>query len=74
MMCPVHAAQSAGHVDGGSGDLRVVVLGGGFGGLYAALRLNALPWPQGKEPQVRVAAVLTCCSVSDFLSPCLTLR
>ena len=39
----------------------MVVLGGGFGGLYAALRLNALPWPQGKEPQVCVACVLLAC-------------
>lgn len=59
-LCPVSAASST--VDGGPGDgVRVVVLGGGFGGLYAALRLNALPWPQGKEPQVCVACVLLAC-------------
>eukprot|EP00242_Pyramimonas_sp_CCMP2087_P010836 CAMPEP_0198199876 /NCGR_PEP_ID=MMETSP1445-20131203/3001_1 /TAXON_ID=36898 /ORGANISM="Pyramimonas sp., Strain CCMP2087" /LENGTH=235 /DNA_ID=CAMNT_0043869781 /DNA_START=77 /DNA_END=781 /DNA_ORIENTATION=- len=31
---------------------RVCILGGGFGGLYTALRLNSLPWPQGTEPEV----------------------
>ncbi|KAG2494467.1 hypothetical protein HYH03_007519 [Edaphochlamys debaryana] len=31
---------------------RVVVLGGGFGGLYAAVRLDQLMWPKGKKPQV----------------------
>lgn len=31
---------------------RVVVLGGGFGGLYAAVRLEQLMWPRGNKPQV----------------------
>ncbi|PNH02342.1 NADH dehydrogenase C1, chloroplastic/mitochondrial, partial [Tetrabaena socialis] len=31
---------------------RVVVLGGGFGGLYAAVRLEQLMWPRGMKPQV----------------------
>ncbi|GFR52490.1 hypothetical protein Agub_g15060, partial [Astrephomene gubernaculifera] len=31
---------------------RVVVLGGGFGGLYAAVRLGQLMWPRGRKPQV----------------------
>ncbi|GIL55110.1 hypothetical protein Vafri_10725 [Volvox africanus] len=31
---------------------RVVVLGGGFGGLYAAIRLDQLMWPRGRKPQV----------------------
>jgi hypothetical protein len=33
---------------------RICVLGGGFGGLYTALRLDALPWPGGAggAPQV----------------------
>ncbi|XP_024983671.1 alternative NAD(P)H-ubiquinone oxidoreductase C1, chloroplastic/mitochondrial isoform X2 [Cynara cardunculus var. scolymus] len=31
---------------------RVCVLGGGFGGLYTALRLNSLTWPDDKKPQV----------------------
>ncbi len=28
------------------------ILGGGFGGLYTALRLESLLWPQGLKPQV----------------------
>jgi NADH:ubiquinone reductase (non-electrogenic) len=28
---------------------RICILGGGFGGLYTALRLSNLPWPQ-QEP------------------------
>ncbi|KAL9148414.1 hypothetical protein ABFS82_12G039700 [Erythranthe guttata] len=31
---------------------RVCILGGGFGGLYTALRLESLDWPEGKKPQV----------------------
>ncbi|XP_057972466.1 alternative NAD(P)H-ubiquinone oxidoreductase C1, chloroplastic/mitochondrial isoform X2 [Malania oleifera] len=31
---------------------RVCILGGGFGGLYTALRLESLEWPEGKRPQV----------------------
>ncbi len=31
---------------------RVCILGGGFGGLYTALRLDSLLWPQGSKPQV----------------------
>lgn len=31
---------------------RVCILGGGFGGLYTALRLESLMWPDGKKPQV----------------------
>ncbi|GKV11013.1 hypothetical protein SLEP1_g22302 [Rubroshorea leprosula] len=31
---------------------RVCILGGGFGGLYTALRLESLVWPDGKKPQV----------------------
>ncbi|XP_058097245.1 alternative NAD(P)H-ubiquinone oxidoreductase C1, chloroplastic/mitochondrial isoform X2 [Magnolia sinica] len=31
---------------------RVCILGGGFGGLYTALRLESLVWPSGKKPQV----------------------
>ncbi|KAK4761002.1 hypothetical protein SAY87_005895 [Trapa incisa] len=31
---------------------RVCILGGGFGGLYTALRLESLIWPDGKRPQV----------------------
>ncbi|KAJ0623477.1 putative NADH:ubiquinone reductase (non-electrogenic) [Helianthus annuus] len=31
---------------------RVCILGGGFGGLYTALRLESLTWPEDKKPQV----------------------
>lgn len=31
---------------------RVCILGGGFGGLYTALRLESLVWPEDKKPQV----------------------
>ncbi|KAK9823219.1 hypothetical protein WJX72_001145 [[Myrmecia] bisecta] len=31
---------------------RVCILGGGFGGLYTAVRLEALLWPRGTKPQV----------------------
>ena len=32
---------------------RVCILGGGFGGLYTALRLDSLVWPNDKRPQVK---------------------
>lgn len=67
---PCRACATSGAADGGPGDgLRVVVLGGGFGGLYAALRLNGLPWPQGKEPQVRGGGVYPCCPCLPGLTP-----
>lgn len=31
---------------------RICILGGGFGGLYTALRLESLMWPPDKKPQV----------------------
>ncbi|CAN6202103.1 unnamed protein product [Urochloa humidicola] len=31
---------------------RVCILGGGFGGLYTALRLDSLVWPSDRKPQV----------------------
>lgn len=31
---------------------RVCIVGGGFGGLYTALRLDSLVWPEDKKPQV----------------------
>jgi NADH:ubiquinone reductase (non-electrogenic) len=30
---------------------RVCILGGGFGGLYTAIKLQLLMWPRGKKPQ-----------------------
>lgn len=35
-----------------AGRLRVCVVGGGFGGLYTALRLDSLVWPNGAKPEV----------------------
>jgi NADH:ubiquinone reductase (non-electrogenic) len=32
---------------------RVCILGGGFGGLYTAVKLQLLMWPKGKKPKVR---------------------
>ena len=31
---------------------RVCILGGGFGGLYTAVKLESLLWPQGTKPKV----------------------
>jgi demethylphylloquinone reductase len=31
---------------------RICILGGGFGGLYTALRLNQLAWKQGEKPEI----------------------
>lgn len=31
---------------------RICIVGGGFGGLYTALRLESLVWPDDKKPQV----------------------
>ncbi len=31
---------------------RICILGGGFGGLYTALRLNQLAWEPGQEPEI----------------------
>jgi NADH:ubiquinone reductase (non-electrogenic) len=33
---------------------KVCILGGGFGGLYTALRLESLIWADDKKPQVRI--------------------
>lgn len=32
---------------------RVCILGGGFGGLYTAVKLDSLMWPEGTKPQVK---------------------
>lgn len=34
------------------------ILGGGFGGLYTALRLESLVWPDDKKPQVMVMMMM----------------
>ena len=31
---------------------RICILGGGFGGLYTALRLSKLPWPKAEAPDI----------------------
>lgn len=31
---------------------RVCILGGGFGGLYTAVKLESLMWPRGTKPQI----------------------
>ncbi|KAL6761833.1 putative type II NADH dehydrogenase [Haematococcus lacustris] len=36
----------------GSGPPRIVIVGGGFGGLYTAVRLGSLFWPQGRKPEI----------------------
>jgi NADH:ubiquinone reductase (non-electrogenic) len=43
----------------------VCILGGGFGGLYTALRLESLEWPDHKKPQV---GILTFKFQTQFIS------
>jgi NADH dehydrogenase len=31
---------------------RICILGGGFGGLYTALRLERLPWDKQQKPEI----------------------
>lgn len=31
---------------------RICILGGGFGGLYTALRLSQLPWEHNQKPEI----------------------
>ncbi|KAJ9558734.1 hypothetical protein OSB04_013348 [Centaurea solstitialis] len=45
---------------------RVCILGGGFGGLYTALRLNSLTWPDDKKPQCRSRCMGDCSKVFRF--------
>jgi len=51
MYISVTTAQAS-SVPAGQPKQRVCVLGGGFGGLYTALRLNSLPWSEGERPEV----------------------
>ncbi|MGL5806425.1 MAG: NAD(P)/FAD-dependent oxidoreductase, partial [Xenococcaceae cyanobacterium] len=32
--------------------MRICILGGGFGGLYTALRLSQLPWENSQSPEI----------------------
>ncbi|KAG1677080.1 hypothetical protein FOA52_001250 [Chlamydomonas sp. UWO 241] len=48
------SASSSADATTDTGAQRVVVIGGGFGGLYAAIRLSSLFWPKGKTPQITV--------------------
>lgn len=50
-----HSVYDAGvlHYDGPP---RVCVLGGGFGGLYTAIKLELLMWPKGKKPKASAAS------------------
>ncbi|KAA6421376.1 MAG: NADH dehydrogenase chloroplastic mitochondrial-like [Trebouxia sp. A1-2] len=36
----------------GSSSPRICILGGGFGGLYTAVRLESLMWPHSRRPQI----------------------
>lgn len=45
------AASSSTVMDSGDGRPRVCILGGGFGGLYTAIKLELLMWPRGKKPK-----------------------
>jgi len=49
------ACASSGDVD------RILVLGGGFGGLYTALRLASQPWTAGRTAEARRAAPRSAC-------------
>jgi hypothetical protein len=43
-------------VDSSDGRPRVCILGGGFGGLYTAIKLELLMWPRGKKPKASAAS------------------
>ena len=45
------------------GPPRICILGGGFGGLYAAIRLENLLWPNNKRPQASPACLSVPASV-----------
>lgn len=53
------AAPSIGAAGAGEGSgPRVCILGGGFGGLYTAVKLESLIWPRGTKPRVSAAGGL----------------
>jgi NADH:ubiquinone reductase (non-electrogenic) len=47
------AAAAGETLDSSDSSPRVCILGGGFGGLYTAVKLQLLMWPKGKKPKVR---------------------
>jgi hypothetical protein len=47
---------------------RICVLGGGFGGLYTALRLDSLVWSPENQPQVPLTRISLVCLSKAFLS------
>jgi hypothetical protein len=53
------AGAAPGSAAGGSEGLgpRVCILGGGFGGLYTAVKLESLIWPRGTKPKASQPAV-----------------
>ena len=42
----------------GTSTPRICILGGGFGGLYTAVRLESLMWPQSRRPEVPVITLV----------------
>lgn len=52
MEAPIVNAQNVNHMWPDKKRPRVCIVGGGFGGLYTALRLESLVWPDDKKPQV----------------------
>ncbi|KAL0040798.1 hypothetical protein WJX79_005713 [Trebouxia sp. C0005] len=47
-----YAGQPLGAGLEGSSSPRICILGGGFGGLYTAVRLESLMWPHSRRPQI----------------------
>ncbi|MEB3279748.1 MAG: NAD(P)/FAD-dependent oxidoreductase [Lyngbya sp.] len=51
---------------------RICILGGGFGGLYSALRLNDLPWRKSEQPEITLVDSRDRFLFSPFLYELLT--
>ena len=51
---------------------RICILGGGFGGLYSALRLNDLPWQKSEQPEITLVDSRDRFLFSPFLYELLT--
>ena len=50
--CVCRAALGSNGGNGGGGPKKICILGGGFGGLYTALRLSTLVWPGNNKPEI----------------------